>query len=85
MKEGERKTMYIHEAVKKAKDENVGIAREGIYNKHGITIVIFPTDTYDACIVKKFDGKEKKLIHSCRNWNPTQTDLMADDWITIKV
>lgn len=55
------------------------IYRSSIQRKYGRhDTLIKPTNSYDACIIVSYcDGKE---IVSCRNWNPTGDDLMADDW-----
>lgn len=72
--------MYIHEAVKKAAEQNGLIVRKGIFDKNGLRITaIKPTNSYDTCILVSYDKNTKKN-RSCRNWNPTQDDLMADDW-----
>ncbi len=43
---------------------------------------IKPTNTYDACILVVMDkGIQTK---SCRAWNPTADDLLADDWEVVK-
>ncbi len=44
--------------------------------------VIKPTNTYDSCILVVMDkGIQTK---SCRAWNPTADDLLADDWEVVK-
>ena len=55
------------------------IYRKHIQRKGGYSnTFIKPTNSYDACIiVSQCEGKE---ISSCRNWNPTGDDLIADDW-----
>ncbi len=71
--------MVISEAVKLAMEQGGMIYRKGIWSDKGFSnVFIRPTNSYDNCIVVKYqDGKEKS---SCRNWNPTAEDLMADDW-----
>lgn len=44
---------------------------------------INPSNTYDACILVVMDkGVPKK---SCRAWNPTADDLIANDWEVVSV
>ena len=71
--------MKISEAVQLAMEQEGMIYRKGIWSDKGFSnVFIRPTNSYDNCIVVKYqDGKEKS---SCRNWNPTAEDLMADDW-----
>lgn len=70
--------MKIHEAVKKAIKQNGEIYRSSTRDKHAdVYTTIKPTNTYDACLLIVNKGKEKK---SCRHWNPTADDLMANDW-----
>lgn len=42
---------------------------------------IKPTNSYDACILIANQGQKRK---SCRHWNPTADDLMANDWKVAK-
>lgn len=70
--------MKISEAVKKAMEQHKLIYRNRIRRESGWNIFIKPTNSYDTCIMISYkDGKE---IESCRNWNPTGDDLVADDW-----
>ncbi len=71
--------MKISEAVKKAMEQHKLIYRNNIRRESGWhNTFIKPTNSYDACIVVSYsDGKE---INSCRNWNPTGDDLIANDW-----
>ena len=70
--------MFIHEAVKRAVEENKEIYRTSA--KHDCSDVyatIRPTNSYDTCLLVINKDNEKK---SCRAWNPTANDLAADDW-----
>ncbi len=72
--------MNIQDAVKKALEVNGVIYRATAINDGcvGIYGAIKPTNTYDTCLLVVFSkGKPKK---SCRCWNPTANDLIADDW-----
>lgn len=71
--------MVISEAVKKAMEQNKLIYRKKIRHEGGIcNTFIRPTNSYDTCIIMTcVDGRE---VGSCRNWNPTGDDLIADDW-----
>lgn len=76
--------MVISEAVKLATEQGGMIYRKEIWSNKGFSnVFIKPTNSYDHCIVVKYqDGKEDSC---CRNWNPTAEDLMADDWELWKV
>lgn len=37
---------------------------------------ILPTDSVDCCVITSFSSREP-----CRGWQPTQDDLLAEDWI----
>ncbi len=71
--------MVISEAAKLAMEQGGMIYRKEIWSDKGFfNVFIKPTNSYDACIIVEYqDGKEAS---SCRNWNPTGDDLMADDW-----
>lgn len=70
--------MFIREAVEKAIRENNGIYRTSVKNEDSdVYATIKPTNTYEACLLIVNRNGEKK---SCRNWNPTADDLMANDW-----
>jgi len=67
--------LLIHEAVKKALEEDGWIVREGLeIFKH---LAIKPTNTGFNCIVKM------KLEREAPCWNPSAEDLMADDWMVL--
>lgn len=71
--------MKISEAVKKAMEQHKLIYRNNIRRKSGWhNTFIKPTNSYDACIIVIYS--DRKEISSCRNWNPTGDDLIADDW-----
>lgn len=73
--------MNIQEAVKKAIEEKKEIYRKSAKQDFSDTYAtIMPTNTYDTCLLIVNAGNEKK---SCRNWNPTADDLIADDWALI--
>lgn len=70
--------MKIHEAVRKAIKQNGVIYRSSAKAECAeVYATIKPTNTYDACVLIVNKGNKKK---SCRNWNPTADDLIADDW-----
>lgn len=66
--------MKISEAVKKALEEKKPITRASYLEELGFKI--FPTNSSDCCYIASGNGKR----HTTRCWNPTATDLMADDW-----
>lgn len=72
--------MYIHEAIKKAIEEDKVIYRKfvGRCTPETQSIVIFPTSSYITCCVAKV--KENVVVDVLYNWNPTANDLIADDW-----
>lgn len=74
--------MHIHEAVKKAVEENRLIFRESAREPESDNFaVIRPTNTYDTCqLIVVRNGKVER---ACRCWNPTADDLTADDWTVI--
>lgn len=71
--------MKISEAVEKAMNAGAMIYRKSVRKEQGYrNTAIMPTNSYDTCILVTIcEGKE---TGSCRNWNPTADDLMADDW-----
>lgn len=71
--------MKIHEAVKKALEEDALIIRTSAREPESdIYAAIKPTNSYDTCrLVVMIGGKPES---ACRCWNPTADDLMADDW-----
>lgn len=71
--------MKISEAVEKAMEQDKMIYRHNIRHETGYhSTFIKPTNSYDTCIVVSY--REGKETASCRNWNPTGDDLIADDW-----
>ena len=75
--------MNIQEATKKALKNNTEMYRKTVKNTDcGVYALVKPTNSYDACLLIVNTNGEKK---SCRNWNPTADDLMADDWEVFKV
>ena len=75
--------MNIREATRTALDNDTEMYRESVMTSDSNTYAtIKPTNSYDSCllIVNRGDKKE-----SCRNWNPTADDLMADDWEVLNV
>lgn len=75
--------MYIHEAVKKAMEEDKLMIRlSAVRPDSERYAVIKPTNSYDACMLCIMGGGIAG--RSCRCWNPTADDLTADDWTTIK-
>ena len=71
--------MNIQEAAKKALESNGTIYRESVkggdIKRYG---AIKPTNTYDTCLLVILS--EGQVEKSCRCWNPTADDLIADDW-----
>lgn len=71
--------MLISEAVKKAMEQGKMIYRRSVRRKQGYhNTAIIPTNSYDTCILITLCHGEE--TGSCRNWNPTGADLIADDW-----
>lgn len=71
--------MVISEAVKLAMEQGKMIYREKVNRENEfVDVYINPTNSYNACIVILCNGGKEES--SCRNWNPTGDDLMADDW-----
>lgn len=70
--------MYIHEAINETTDKQPFITRnEWKKEAPNADLKVRPTDTPDCCII------QSKLSKSpCRGWQPTERDLMADDWET---
>ncbi len=75
--------MNIQEATKKALEDGGLIYRTSTkLANEARNGGIFPTNTYDTCILVVMDkGVPKK---SCRAWNPTADDLVANDWEVVK-
>lgn len=71
--------MDIKEAVKKALRTDGVIYRKSVRPEGEATYgVIKPTNSYDSCMMIVVSrGMPQR---SCRAWNPTADDLMADDW-----
>lgn len=75
--------MRIHEAVKKALEEDALIIRTSAKEPESDSYsAIRPTNSYDTC--RLIVIREGKIERACRWWNPTADDLMADDWTIIK-
>lgn len=75
--------MNIQEAVKAALECDGMIHRESItFGGREIHGVIKPTNTYDTCILMVLE--EGIVKRSCRCWNPTAEDLIANDWEIVK-
>lgn len=74
--------MYIHEAVRKAEEDNAYITRVSwsyITNKPcEAAIKILPTNTPDCCIIESVTRR-----NPCCGWRPKAGDLIADDWIVV--
>lgn len=70
--------MLIHEAVRKAMKQDKEIYRQSAKRDYPDRYAtIKPTNSYEACLLIINTENKKK---SCRNWNPTADDLMANDW-----
>lgn len=75
--------MNIQEATKKVVEDGGLIYRTSAMQVDGERYgAINPTNTYDACILVVMDKGAKKK--SCRAWNPTADDLLANDWEIVK-
>lgn len=71
--------MHIDKAVKQALEVGGEIYRKSAkLDCSDIYATVKPTNSYDTCILIAQDAKGNK--RSCRNWNPTAEDLIADDW-----
>ena len=76
--------MFIHEAVKKAMENDKCIAREEVWKfdgKNSFPIRIKPSNTYGNCFL--YSEYEDGSTRRCQNWNASADDLMAGDWITV--
>lgn len=75
--------MYIHEAIKARTPDEPFIIREhwaeeyGVYAREGVKIL--PTSTPDLCLLTTSYSRR----NTCRGWQPSADDLVADDWITV--
>lgn len=70
--------MFIQEAVKEAIKKGREIYRKSARNETlNVYATIKPTNTYETCLLTVHSESNEK---SCRSWNPTADDLMADDW-----
>lgn len=75
--------MKIHEAVKKALEEDALIIRTSAREPESdIYAAIKPTNSYDTCRLIVMEGGKAK--RECRCWNPTADAMMADDWNVIE-
>lgn len=72
--------MYIHQAVKKAVEQN-GIIMRTTESGAGVCYGVKPTNSHDACLLILGENKKEKIV---RWWNPKADDLMANDWEVIK-
>ncbi len=71
--------MNIQEAVKKALKTDGVIYRKSVRPEGEATYgAIKPTNSYDSCRLLVF--RRGVPQRSCRAWNPTADDLIADDW-----
>ena len=75
--------MDIQTAVLVAMEERKLMVRESVYEEFGHTTAIRPTNSYDCCQLVKIDSNHIKEAY--RYWNPTASDLMANDWIVIDI
>lgn len=72
--------MYIHEAVKRAVEEDMLIARKEFIGENGDAYAaIKVSNSYEACRLIVMDNN--RISRTCRCWNPSQDDLTADDWV----
>lgn len=70
--------MYISEAAKLAAEQGRLMVRKSIISKSDTVFgAVQPTNSYERCKLIVFKEDETR---SCRCWNPTQADLVADDW-----
>lgn len=74
----EVKKIYISEAAKLAAEQGRLMVRKSIISKSDTVFgAVQPTNSYERCKLIVFKEDETR---SCRCWNPTQADLVADDW-----
>lgn len=73
--------MYINEAAMSVTPKRPFIRRKSWdypTDKPTVAIKILPTNSPDGCVIKS--ATEKNTRHG---WQPTASDLIADDWETI--
>lgn len=75
--------MYIHEAIKAVTRNRPCIRRRAWdyqTDTPRIAVKIQPTDSPDGCVIRSV--AEKNTRHG---WQPTASDLVADDWETVRL
>lgn len=75
--------MQIQEAILQADQIGGGIVRESLAAYH-VGFVIFPTDSYTTGLIVKYD-ESGQIERTSMSWNPTKSDLLADDWVAVRV
>lgn len=74
----EVREMHISEAAKLAADQGRLMVRKSVISRSDTVFgAVQPTNSYERCKLIVFKEDETR---SCRCWNPTQADLVADDW-----
>ena len=72
--------MDIKEAVKEAVEIGGFIERKAFGNENAFRkYKIKPTNTGATCIIYVLD-KNDQIVDCCKDWNPTEDDLTAEDW-----
>lgn len=75
--------MNIQEAVKEAIKVDGEIHRKSARGKYADRFAaIKPTNSYETCLLMVYT--QQKPQKSCRCWNPTADDLIADDWEVLR-
>ena len=84
--------MYIQQAVKIAVEINRNSKEKAFIRRKDINsgmiesqTYIYPTNSYDCCIVFSLSSMLKRTEKQSRYWNPTADDLIADDWETVSM
>lgn len=69
--------MHISEAAKLAAEQGRLMVRKSVISRSDTVFgAVQPTNSYERCKLIVFKEDETR---SCRCWNPTQADLVADD------
>lgn len=81
-REGGKKHLYIHEAIKAALHKGLAITRQVPGNMWEEAAIV-PTNTSDCCFIAHADieAARRMKLPIGRRWNPLAEDLIADDWV----
>lgn len=81
-RQGEVRTVFIHEAISARTEERPYITRESWSYPtsawHNAQIRILPTNTPDCCVIESVASNGPR-----RGWQPMAEDLAADDWVAV--